>query len=177
MTNQSFKVEVVSHNPHWQQLFLTESEQIKNALNGSLLAVHHIGSTAITGIYAKPIIDILLEVKNINQIDQKSINLESLGYETMGEFGILNRRFFRKHNQAGIRTHHIHAFEVGSEHIERHLLFRDYLSSHPEDAQKYSDLKRELAAKYPYDIESYMDSKDGLIKEIETKAKHWRKIC
>ncbi|TAE61088.1 MAG: GrpB family protein [Nostocales cyanobacterium] len=171
------KVEVFPHNPNWKNEFFEEAQKMKIALDENLIAVYHIGSTAIEGIHAKPIIDILLEVKDINKIDQQSVQLELLGYENMGEFGIPKRRYFRKHNQAGIRTHHLHAFEVGSVQIERHLAFRDYMISHPEDAHKYSHLKCELAKKYPHDINSYMDGKDSFIQEIDKKAKEWKKIC
>ncbi|MBD2571344.1 GrpB family protein [Anabaena lutea] len=172
-----FKVEVVPHNPTWKDAFITESKQISLALGENCVAVHHIGSTAIPEIYAKPIIDILLEVKDIIKVDEQSSKLEILGYEVMGEYGICDRRYFRKHNDAGMRTHHIHAFSVGSMQIERHLAFRDYMIAHSEDAQKYSDLKRELAKKYPDNIESYMDGKDCFIQEIDRKAAEWRKIC
>jgi GrpB-like predicted nucleotidyltransferase (UPF0157 family) len=171
------KVEVVPYHPTWKDTFATESKYIKLALAENLVAVHHIGSTAISDIYAKPIIDILLEVKDITKVDAESSKLELLGYEAMGEYGICDRRYFRKHNEAGIRTHHIHAFVVGSVQIERHLAFREYMIFHPEEAQKYSNLKCELANKYPNDIESYMDGKDGFIKEIDRKAAGWRKIC
>jgi GrpB-like predicted nucleotidyltransferase (UPF0157 family) len=171
-----FRVEVVPHDPNWREVFTTESKQIALALSENLVAVHHIGSTAIPQIHAKPIIDILVEVKNITKVDEQSSAIEALGYEAMGEYGISGRRYFRKHNQAGIRTHHIHTFEVGSQQIERHLAFRDYMIAHPEDAQKYSELKRELAKKYPDNIESYMDGKDGFIKEMDIKAARWRAL-
>ncbi|MFQ4144833.1 GrpB family protein [Chlorogloeopsis sp. ULAP02] len=171
-----FRVEVVPYNQNWQEVFATESKQIALAFSENVVAVHHIGSTAIPQIHAKPIIDILVEVKDITKVDEHNSAIEALGYEVMGEYGILGRRYFRKHNQAGIRTHHIHAFEVGSVQIERHLTFRDYMIAHPEDAQKYSDLKCELAKKYPDNIESYMDGKDGFITQMDIKAAQWRAL-
>jgi GrpB-like predicted nucleotidyltransferase (UPF0157 family) len=100
--------------------------------------------------------------------------MESLGYEVMGEFGIPGRRYFRKHNKEAIRTHQIHAFESGSMEVERHLAFRDYLIAHPEDAHKYSELKKELAEKHPHGPDEYMDGKDSFIKEIDRRAARWR---
>jgi GrpB-like predicted nucleotidyltransferase (UPF0157 family) len=174
MTTGFFRVEVVPHNPNWPGAFELESRQIALALNDNSIVAHHIGSTAISHIYAKPIIDILLEVKDIRKIDDRTFQLEALGYEAMGEFGIPVRRYFRKNNGTGRRTHQIHAFEIGSPHVERHLAFRDYMTAHPEEAQKYSELKRELADRYPKDIIGYMDGKDGFIKEMELKALAWR---
>lgn len=100
--------------------------------------------------------------------------MESLGYEVMGEYGIPGRRYFRKDNREGTRTHHIHAFEAGSAEVERHLAFRDYMIAHPGDAQRYSELKRRLAEKHPQSIDGYMDGKDGFIKEMDRRAAQWR---
>ncbi|WP_310487437.1 GrpB family protein [Chamaesiphon sp. VAR_69_metabat_338] len=164
------KVEVVPHDRNWQNLFKAESRQLSIAFGDNAIAIHHIGSTAIETIYAKPIIDILIEVKNLDRVDDLNPQIESLGYITMGEFGIVGRRFFRKDDNAGIRTHHIHTFEVGSPQIERHLAFRDYLRSHPEAARQYSELKQQLAQQYPTDIQNYMDGKADFIAEIDNQA-------
>jgi GrpB-like predicted nucleotidyltransferase (UPF0157 family) len=169
------KVEVVPHNPNWRNLFETESKQITIALGEKIVVIHHIGSTSIEKIYAKPIIDILVEVKSIDRVDDQNSSMQLLGYQCMGEFGIKDRRFFRKDNLDGIRTHHIHAFEVGSAQISRHLAFRDYLNVYIDDALAYSSLKRSLAAKYPDDIEGYMDGKHEFIQEIDRQAAEWRR--
>ena len=126
-------------------------------------------STAIPQIHAKPIIDMLVEVKDITNVDTHSSEMEALGYQALGEFGISGRRYFRK-----ARTHHIHSFEVGSPQIERHLAFRDYMIAHTEAAQEYSELKRKIAKKYPDNIQGYMDEKDGFIKAMDLKAAKWR---
>lgn len=168
------KVEVVPHNPLWQKAFEDESRQIAAAIGSNVVIIHHIGSTAISGIYAKPIIDLLVEVNDIRQVDEQNSAIAVLGYEAMGEFGIPGRRYFRKHNPAGTRTHHVHTYQTGSSEITRHLAFRDYIIAHPDQALKYSDLKRELAKQYPDDIEGYMDGKDGFVKEMEQQALAWR---
>ena len=168
------KVEVVAYNPNWKKNFALESSQIAKALGKNVVFIHHIGSTAIPNIYAKPIIDFLVEVRDIDRVNEKNAAMEVLGYEALGEFGLVGRRYFRKENPPGIRTHHVHTFQVGSPEIERHLAFRDYLIAHPEDAQKYGELKLELAQKYPEDIEGYMDGKDEFVKEVEKKAIQWR---
>jgi GrpB-like predicted nucleotidyltransferase (UPF0157 family) len=169
------KVKVVPHDPKWRDEFEVESRSVAEALGQNVVAVHHIGSTAIPGIHAKPIIDLLVEVRNLDKVDGQNLEMETLGYEVMGEFGISGRRFFRKDNSEGVRTHHIHAFETGSAQVERHLMFRNYMLAHPDDAWIYSNLKRELARKYPQDIDSYMDGKDGFIKEMDEKARQWSK--
>jgi GrpB-like predicted nucleotidyltransferase (UPF0157 family) len=168
------KVEVVPHNPRWRAAFEAEAKQVAAALGENVVAVHHVGSTAIPNICAKPVIDLLVEVRDITEVDGRGAALESLGYEAKGEYGIPGRRFFRKDDREGIRTHNIHAFEAGSAQVERHLAFRDYMIAHPDDAQRYSELKRRLAEEHPQSMDGYMDGKDGFIKEIDRRAARWR---
>ncbi|MBW4457500.1 MAG: GrpB family protein [Nostoc indistinguendum CM1-VF10] len=170
------KVEVVPPNPKWPKDFEAESKQIALVMGENIISIHHIGSTAISGIYAKPVIDFLLEVKDIHKTDGQSAAMAAIGYEGMGEFGLTGRRYFRKNSLPGIRTHNIHTYEVGSSEIRRHLAFRDYMIAHPEAAQTYSLLKRELAKKYPQNIEGYMDGKDEFIKAMEKKALEWQAL-
>ena len=164
------KIYMVSHDPKWRQLFQQEAEQLTAVLGSSVAAVHHIGSTAIPTIYAKPVLDLLLVVQDLAALDTKQPRMEALGYEALGEFGIPGRRYFRRDNLSGERTHQVHVFENDSPQIKRHLAFRDYLINRPETAQEYSDLKRELAAKHPEDIEAYMDGKDEFIKKIDMRT-------
>lgn len=167
-------VVVVPHDPRWRDSFEAEAKDIAAALGDTVVAVHHIGSTAIPGIHAKPVVDLLVEVRDLAGLDAGSPAMESLGYEAMGEYGIPGRRYFRKANQKGTRTHHVHAFRAGSEEVVRHLAFRDYLIAHPAKAQRYSELKRKLAAEHPRNIDGYMDGKDGFIREMDRRAAEWR---
>ena len=169
------QVIVRPHNPAWSRQFERESQAIQGIMADNLIAVHHMGSTAIPGIYAKPIIDMLAAVADIFPVDDQATRLAALGYEAMGEYGIPGRRYFRKHDAAGTRTHHLHVFQTGSAEIERHLVFRDYLIAHPEAAQVYSQLKQQLAVAHPTDIEAYMDGKDGFIQTMEQKALEWQR--
>jgi GrpB-like predicted nucleotidyltransferase (UPF0157 family) len=142
-------------------------------MRGLAVRIHHIGSTAIPGIHAKPIIDILLEVDDIAPFDDRSSSIEQLGYEAMGEFGIPGRRYFRKDDPSGVRTHHLHAFQRSSAEVVRHLAFRDYMIAHPKDARAYSALKRKLARQHPENMAAYMEGKDPFIKEHQAKAVEW----
>lgn len=165
------RVEVVSYHSNWKEMYKEESGKIKNILNDIIIDIYHIGSTAIPGIKAKPVIDILVEVKDIEAADQYNHKMEELGYEAMGEYGIPKRRFFRKGGNK--RTHHIHIFQVGNEEIERHINFKEYLISHLDKGQEYSKLKEKLINKYTYDVENYTNGKSNFIKEIDRKAKLW----
>ena len=163
------KIQVVPHDPNWSNLFEAEADELTAIFGQQVAAIHHIGSTAIAGISAKPIIDTLVEVHDIEKIDDFNEEMIKRGYQPKGELGIPKRRFFIKGDDAN-RTHHIHVFQTGNPEIERHLDFRDYMIAHPKEAQAYSRLKGELARRFPEDIEGYMAGKDGFIKEIERKA-------
>lgn len=166
------KVEVVTYNNNWPLLFAREAKRIIDILDIELVAIYHIGSTAVENLNAKPIIDIMPVVKDIAKIDRYNQEFIALGYEPKGEFGIIGRRYFRKGQK--IRTHHIHIFEnSNTSDIERHLAVRDYLSAHPTDALAYGQLKSELAILYPDDIEAYCEGKDEFVKTLEKKAIVW----
>lgn len=167
-------VRVVSHDPNWPARFEIERGRIAGALGDIVAALHHIGSTAVPGIPAKPIIDILLEVSDLGELDRRAPRMESLGYEVKGEFGIPGRRYFRRDDEHRVRTHQVHAFGLGSEDAVRHLAFRDYMIAHPQIAQSYGGLKQQLAERFPGDIEAYMDGKDRFVKEHQAKALFWR---
>lgn len=167
-------LELLPHDPAWNDEFEREAQQLQTALGAIAHAIHPIGSTAIPHIYAKPVIDILVEAQEINQVDSRNDAMNGLGYQVMGEFGISGRRYFRKEDAAGKRTHHVHIFQVGSPDIVRHLAFRDYMIAHPDAAQQYSDLKRSLIRQIaPGDIDAYMDGKNDFIKTMQARAICW----
>jgi GrpB-like predicted nucleotidyltransferase (UPF0157 family) len=168
-------IQVVEYDPAWPLEFEAEAARIVQAAGDMVLRLHHIGSTAIPGIPAKPIIDFLMEVEDLSALDTRTPAIESLGYEAMGEFGIPGRRYFRKNNASGIRTHQVHAFDRSSAEIERHLAFRDYMIAHPVEANSYGELKRQLAKEHPTNMDAYMDGKDPFIKSTLAKAIDWRR--
>lgn len=166
-------IEVVPYDENWEKEFIKESRKIKDIMNDEIIKIHHIGSTSIKGIYAKPVIDILIEVKDIKNIDNYNEAMMKLGYIKKGEFGIKERRFFIK----GLynRTHHIHIFQTGNKEIKRHLNFRDYMNSNKDEAKRYENLKIDLAKKFKYDIDGYCNGKNDFIKNIDKKADRWSK--
>ena len=166
------KVEVVPYHPDWPKKFTAEANQLKAVFASELLSIHHFGSTSIPGISAKPIIDILLIVRNIEAVDALAPRLNALGYHGVGEYGIPGRRFFYKGTNE-IRSHHLHVYESGNPHILRHLVFRDYMRCHPISARDYARLKEELAGEYPEDIDRYIAGKNAFVREHEKKALDW----
>lgn len=165
-------IEVAAPNPAWPRQYDVEAQLLRLVFGSELVAVHHVGSTAISGIYAKPIIDTMLVVCDIEAVASFNPVLESLGYKAWGENGIAGRRYFTRGTT--LRTHQIHAYQVGNPEIRRHLAFRDYLRAHPDKALVYSDHKRAVARQYPYDIYAYMDGKDALVKQLLAEALAWQ---
>lgn len=165
-------VTVIPHDERWETLFEAEAECLRAILGETLVAIYHIGSTAVPGLAAKPIIDIMPVVTDVTLVDAFNSPFEALGYECMGEFGIPGRRYFRKGSDH--RTHHVHVFAQSNRaDITRHLAVRDYLRTHPSAAEAYGRLKVDLAARFPEDIEGYCDGKDAFVKELERRALAW----
>ena len=165
------KVEIKEYDPQWKKEYEKEKEKLTNIFSDILIDIHHIGSTAIPDIKAKPIIDIMIVVEDINKVDEYNEEMIELGYTPKGEFGIKNRRFFPKGGNE--RSHHVHVFPKGDPEVKKHLNFRNYLRAHPEEARRYSQLKEVLAAKYYYNIDKYIEGKNDFIQEVDRKAAKW----
>ncbi len=139
-------VSIVPHAPSWRKRFADEAPRIRQALGANVVAVHHVGSTSIPGILAKPIIDIVVEVTRIDDVSERADRMSCLDYESLGEHGIEGRRYFRRAGTDGQRAFHVHVFESGSAPVLEHIAFRDYLRAHPDKAREYSALKSRLIA-------------------------------
>lgn len=162
------KVEVVAYTEAWAEAFGKAAAEIEALLGAECLEVHHIGSTAVPGLAAKPVIDLLVVVGCIELVDCLNVGFLKLGYEPKGENGLPGRRYFEKGGND--RTHHVHCYEQGNPEIMRHLKFRDFLRRNPEHASAYGGLKKTLAACYPWDINRYIEGKQEMIREIESLA-------
>jgi GrpB-like predicted nucleotidyltransferase (UPF0157 family) len=166
------KVKVVPYEQDWGYLFQEEVKAIKRTLQKEY-PIYHIGSTAIPDMPAKPIIDLLMVVDDLDEMCEEAQKLEEVGYQSLGEHNIQGRRFFIKGGEE--RSHHLHVFQKGNKQIERHVAFREFMIANKEEAEQYGCLKQELANKYPIDIEKYMEGKNAFIKEIDKKAERWIK--
>jgi len=164
---------VVIYNPEWPKMFQQEADKIAAVFGRELVDIHHIGSTAVPGLRAKPIIDMMPVVRTIDKADRFNAAMQQLGYEARGENGIAGRRYFSKGGDED-RSHHVHVFGQDNPEVARHLDFRDYLIAHPAEARQYAKIKIALAHQFPHDIYGYMDGKDAFIKTIIQKAQAWR---
>ena len=169
-------VRVVPPDPAWAEGYRRERALLMPVFGPLLVELHHIGSTAVPGLAAKPVIDIMPVVRAVTEADECRADFEALGYEYLGEFGIPGRRYLRKGGDE--RTHQMHIFASDDVHaIARHLAVRDYLRAHPARAAAYGALKLELAARFPYDIDGYCDGKDAFVGALERDALEWRAAC
>jgi GrpB-like predicted nucleotidyltransferase (UPF0157 family) len=164
-------VRLCGSSPEWIAALERESERLSSALGDALLEIHHIGSTAIPGIRAKPIVDLVPVVVSLHRLDAARRQLEALGYSWWGEYGIARRRYCTLQDPAtGQRSINAHFFERSDSQIERHVAFRDYLRAHPEAAREYEAVKIRSAALHPENVDDYNDGKSAWIRAIEPLA-------
>lgn len=162
---------IVPHDPEWHVLFHQLGSKLREALGTTALRIDHVGSTAIAGLAAKPILDIQISVADFEPLDLYRLPLEKLGYVFRAANPELTKRYFRE--RPGERRTHIHVRRFGSWPEQFALLFRDYMRSHVEDVQEYAKLKYNLAEKYRDDRQQYTEVKAPLIWEIMRKADRW----
>jgi GrpB-like predicted nucleotidyltransferase (UPF0157 family) len=168
------KTEILPWIEEWVKLYEHEEKILEKVFKGDFLKIYHIGSTSIPTIgFAKPIIDILIVVKDIEKMDIYNEEMLSLGYDPRRENGISGRRYFTKGLEK--RTHHVHIFQEGHENIRNHLAFKKYLLNNPEDAKRYGELKIKLAKKFPHNTYEYQNEKELFVNELVKKAIDWDK--
>ncbi len=160
------------YNSEWPGMFKIAAAKIKNA--AVTLAVDHIGSTAISGMLAKPIIDILVTVEP-GFLDKMVKPMSLLGYQFKGENGISGRAYFTKPKNSQSAAIHVHAFETGFREVKRHLAFRDYLLAHPEIAKNYLDLKLRILSRPNITRDEYQNLKQEFLAKTTTDAVEWQK--
>lgn len=166
------KVRLSPYNPDWVNEYKKECKRLSELFGDLVIQFEHFGSTSIVNMKAKPVIDMLIIVKNIDKVDQLNPYIRELGYDIAGEWGIEGRRLLRKGGED--RTHHIHIYQEGNGEIDRHLIFRDYLRIHTKEAVKYSQFKEQLAMKYQ-DTNEYSKAKRSYVSELEQRALEWYK--
>ena len=169
------EIEIVDYDPAWPRMFAQERAVLLRVLPaGQILAIEHAGSTAIAGMAAKPIIDIFIAVSSIEQARATLVApIEAIGYVYWAENPKRDRMFFVKgmppHGPR--RTHHIHITEPASQAWQRTLLFKDYLQRHADEAERYRQLKLDLACRHRHDREAYTNAKDSYVEAVVSLAR------
>jgi GrpB-like predicted nucleotidyltransferase (UPF0157 family) len=158
---------VLPYDVRWPELFRLERDRLAGIFGERAAGIEHVGSTAVPGLAAKGIVDILLGLRPLELRRENLDAMTRLGYVYRGQLGIPGRHFFQK---GAPPTHHVHAVEHGSVEWLKHMHFRDHLRAHPEDAQGYAKLKRDLAARYPDDRDAYTEGKSPFVAAVLRRA-------
>ena len=159
-------------NPDWPQMAAAHAGRLQ-VLGPVLVIVHHIGSTAVPGLAAKPIIDLMPLVTGLDDLDRERGRVEALGYNWHGELGIAGRRYCTLSDETGVRIAQLHFFKADSPHAARHIAFRDYLRAHPDAARAYENEKRRARDLHPDDSHAYSDEKAAWIQNMEATSLIW----
>ncbi len=166
-------ITVVDYNPAWPALFAQEQHAVAGALGSMVIAIEHVGSTAVPGLAAKPIIDLLATVADLEQARSTMvIPLAELGYVHLADYEawLPDQMLFRKSTQ-GTWTHHLHVMEPGSPRWVELVLIRDYLRGHSDAVAAYTELKRSLASSHGDDIAGYREGKAPFLRAILVRAR------
>ena len=167
------EISIVPYDPQWPRLYEREAAFLRRTLpEAVVIKIEHFGSTAVPGLVAKPVIDVLVQVSSLEDTREQVVPiLEAAGYDYFWRTDVSPAyAWFIKRDSAGKRTHHIHMVEADSNLWER-LYFRDYLRSFPEEAKRYAELKQSLAVKHPKDRVAYTLSKTEYVVSITERAK------
>jgi GrpB-like predicted nucleotidyltransferase (UPF0157 family) len=164
-------VQLLPYDPHWPDAFRAQAERLRHLLGHAIARVEHVGSTAVPGLSAKPVIDILVEIADFESARQTVLpKLQDDRWEYLWrDDRPPGHMMFIRRDAAGARTHHVHMAPPDHPLWER-VAFRDYLRAHPEEARRYDQLKAQLAAEHPSDRERYTDGKSEYVKRITALA-------
>ena len=159
----------MEYDPRWPARAKSELDRIRRALGPVAVRLEHVGSTAVPGLAAKPIVDLQLAVIGIEQPSQYVEPLERLGYLFAPDPESPDLHFFAKPPKRP-RSYHLHVCAVDSDHEFRHLAVRDFLRAHRDEAESYAALKRDLARRHPQDRLAYIAGKEQYVSELEARA-------
>jgi GrpB-like predicted nucleotidyltransferase (UPF0157 family) len=166
---------IEDYDPCWPQLFDRLRVRLAAVLNELADSIEHVGSTAVPGLAAKPIIDIDVLLRSSTDFPVVVRKLTELGYEHRGDLGVSGREAFRAKGAA--IQHHLYVCPPGSREYDRHIAFRNYLRAHGTDANAYALLKRELASKFGSDREGYNQAKSEFVRSILQRALEASSLC
>ena len=160
------RIAVVSYKARWEKDFLDLRDGIEKALGALAVGIEHVGSTAVKGLSAKPVIDIDAVIEERSRLAEAIARLAEAGYRHEGDLGIAGREAFCYEGEKRLPEHHLYVCARDSEELRRHLAFRDFLRSHPEAAREYGRIKEEGADLYPCDMEGYIRHKSPFIEKV-----------
>lgn len=171
MTSGKDPIIVVEYNSHWKEEFLTIARQIRAALGSLALRIDHVGSTAVEGLAAKPVIDIQISVVSLKSLEPIQAALERVGLKYRADNSDKTKHYFRE--REGMRRTHVHVREAGSYSEQLALLFRDYLRANAEARTQYAALKYDLMQRFGDDRDRYLEEKTPFIWQTLQNAHFW----
>lgn len=160
-------IHLEKHHPSWEQSFIQEQERIRVTLHLDSTAIEHIGSTAVFGIYAKPIIDIMIGIETFPPSQYLSNGLLSLGYDALGEASVPKRLYFR---YRGLQAFNVHVVERKGQHWNSNLALRDYLRAYPEEAKHYEEVKMKVVRSGASSLLKYSEARSAVVEELLSRA-------
>lgn len=161
-------IQIVPYDPRWAIEFARLRDHLLEAIGDLALAVEHVGSTAVPGLPAKPILDIDVVLGSAEHVPEAIARLAEIGYRHVGDLGIKGREAFDRATDTS--AHHLYVVVQGSEPWRNHIQFRDYLREHPASAEAYARLKRSLADEFQNDREKYTNAKTKFVEEVLSNA-------
>jgi len=167
---QRLPIVVAPGDPAWPAEFEKLKEYLLTVADGLVTEIHHVGSTSVPGLAAKPILDVDIEIETMQEFGQLKERLAELGYRHEGNLGIEGREAFR-YDTTRFMEHHLYVCPSDSPELERHLAFRDYLRASPDQVRAYGELKEELAARLGNNIDAYIDGKTEFILRCLSESK------
>jgi GrpB-like predicted nucleotidyltransferase (UPF0157 family) len=166
------KVSIEAHQNYWKDWYSEEIEQLRNIFDGNLVAFEHIGSSAVKRLYSKPIVDILVGLKEFEITDLQICELENFGYEYFGQLHVDQKRFFARKRKK--RNFNLQIVPYNADVWNEHIAFRDYLRTHPEKVKIYSEIKKEAISLEKNNLLSYHEHKEALVKRLLLEALEWK---
>ena len=157
------------YDKSWVRAFEKIKKELDCVLQGLVISIEHVGSTSVPGLFAKPIIDIDIVIE-IQDFDRVKTSLAGIDYFHIGDIGILGREAFKHENNQHLMEHHLYVCDKNSDELKRHIALRDFLRGNAKYRDMYSNIKNEMAEKFPHDIDSYILGKQPIILEIYEKC-------
>ena len=163
------KYDIIPYDPSWVTRFEEEARAITQIFADTIVRIEHIGSTSVPGMSGKPLVDVLVLVRDITNIDEHDAEMLAAGLTPKGDLLQKGGRLFIRENGDKNLTN-VHVYETNHEHVPEMLNLRDYLRSHPEEVARYSQIKNDLIEKYPDDYASYRREKDVYMEQLKKRA-------
>ena len=160
------RVTVLPYDGAWRTAFEAIKKELEDVLGDLILGIEHVGSTSVEGMWAKPCIDIDVVIMDQSLLEAVIDRLASLGYIHEGNLGIKGREAFKYTDKPHLMAHHLYVCPKCSEELKRHVTFREFLRNNPDEAKRYSAVKKEAAMLYPNDIDRYIQYKSSCIEDL-----------